>query len=428
MFAPPGIAFLVSLGVSSPAHAQYDLLLRGGHVLDPKNSVDGRRDVALAAGKIAAVSTSIDPARAKVVIDVTGLYVTPGIIDLHTHLFATTGIQGAWAGDMSVMPDGFSFRNCVTTMVDAGSAGWSNFETFRHTVIDRSQTRVLALINISRLGMITDAAEQDERDFQPDEVARVAAKHDDVVVGVKSAHYQRPDWTSVDRAIEAGVRAGVFVMVDFGYFLPERPYWELVTRRLRPGDVSTHVFRGPVPVIDGKGRVYDYLHAARARGVKFDVGHGMHSFVFRNAAGAVRGGFYPDTISTDLHAGNMNGAMMDMPTTMSKFLAMGMPLAAVVRASTSNPAAALRRPTLGHLAAGAGADVAVFRLQRGSFGFVDPYGGRLPAKDRLHCELTLRDGRVVWDWNGRMGTDYRKLEPQYGIRPGIDHIVLPRKE
>ena len=260
---------------------EYDMLIQGGHVIDPKNGLNGRADVGVAGGKIAAVRPSIDAARARRVVDVRGLYVTPGLIDLHTHVFHSTGIRDAWAGDNSVQPDAFSFRTGVTTMVDAGSSGWRNFETFRHTVIDRARTRVLALINIAGLGMITDIVEQHADDMRPAEVAKLAAKHRDVVVGVKSAHYQHPDWSSVDRAIEAGRQANIPIMVDFGYFLPERPYWKLVTERLRPGDISTHCFRGPVPWVDEAGKLYSYFRVARERGVRFDVGHGGGSFVFR---------------------------------------------------------------------------------------------------------------------------------------------------
>src|SRR6266478_6308460 len=227
----------------TPAFAQYDLLLKGGHVIDPRNNIDGLRDVAIQAGKIAEVSATIDPSRARKIIDAGGLYITPGLVDIHTHLFHTTGIRDAWAGDNSVQPDAFSFRSGVTTMVDAGSSGWRNFETFRHTVIDRAQTRVFALINIAGLGMSTNAAEQVPSEFQPDQVARLAAKHKDIVVGVKSAHYEAPDWKSVDKAVEAGKLANIPVMVDFGFFRAERPYYLLVTEHLRPGDISTHCFR-----------------------------------------------------------------------------------------------------------------------------------------------------------------------------------------
>ncbi|MEX2262631.1 MAG: amidohydrolase/deacetylase family metallohydrolase [Bryobacteraceae bacterium] len=406
---------------------QYDLLLKGGHLIDPRNNLDGLRDIAVRDGRIAAVAANIDASQARRTYNISGLYVTPGLVDLHTHLFATTGIQNAWAGDNSVLPDGFSFRTGTTTMVDAGSSGRRNFETFRHTVIDRARTRVLALINVAGLGMITDVPEQAIHDFEPEEIAKLARKHKDVVVGVKSAHFQLPGWESVDKAIEAGKLAGIPIMVDFGYFLPERPYWQLVTQRLRPGDMSTHMFRGPVPYVDKEGKLYDYLREARKRGVKFDVGHGGGSFVMRNAVPAIQQGFYPDSISTDLHTGSMNGAMIDMPTTMSKLLAMGMPLKEVIKASTWNPAQQIQRTELGHLSVGAVADVAVWNLMKGDFGFADAAGGGVKGKERLFCELTLNGGRVAWDWNGRGADDFRKLPPTYGIRLGIDHIIPPNR-
>jgi dihydroorotase len=400
--------------------AQNDLVLKGGRVIDPKNGVDRVADVAIKDGRIAAVGTALQGKRE---LDVTGLLVTPGLVDIHVHLFATTGVRDAWAGDNSVLPDSFSFRTGVTTMADAGSSGWRNFETFRHTVIDRAQTRVFAFINIAGLGMMTDVAEQD--DFNPEEVARLAGKHRDVVVGVKSAHYQKPDWGSVDAALEAGRRAEIPIMVDFGYFHIERPYWRLVTERLRPGDISTHMFRGPVPYTGEDGKLLDYLRRARERGVKFDVGHGGGSFVFRNAAPAVEAGFYPDSISTDLHTGSMNGAMMDMPTTMSKLLALGVPLKDVIAESTWNPARMIGQESLGHLTPGAPADVAVWQLMKGDFGLADFAGGAVRARERFFCELTVHAGRVVWNWNARGSEDWRKLPKTYGIRPNADRIVLP---
>ncbi|HZS50710.1 MAG TPA: amidohydrolase/deacetylase family metallohydrolase [Bryobacterales bacterium] len=419
------LAFLLAAAVQAQQPA-YDLLLKRGHLIDPKNNIDAPMDIAIGSGKVAAVAADIDPARAAKVIDLGGLYVTPGIVDIHTHLYATSGMPDAWAGDNSVLPDGFSFRSGVTTMVDAGSAGWRNFEMFRHTVIDRAQTRVFAMINIAGLGMMTDAAEQEESDFRPEEVAKIAARNKDIVVGVKSAHYRHPDWTSVDRAIEAGRLSGLPVMVDFGYFLPQRPYWQLVTEKLRPGDITTHVYRGSVPWIDEHGKLHAYLSRARARGVKFDVGHGGGSFVFRNAVPAVRLGFYPDSISSDLHTLSMNAAMMDMPTTMSKFLAMGMSLPEVILRSTWNPAQIVHHSELGHLTVGAAADIAVWSIQRGDFGFADTGGGQFRGRERLFCEMTLKDGRIAWDWNARSATDYRKLSPDYGIRRGIDAIVVPK--
>jgi dihydroorotase len=408
------------------AQPRYQLLLKGGHVIDPLNGIDAVMDVAVVGGRIAAVRADIDPAEAVTLVDVSGLYVTPGLIDTHVHVFATTGLKDAWAGDNSVLPDHFSFRSGVTTMVDAGSSGWRNFEDFRHRVIDRAQTRVFAMLNIVGLGMITDVPEQNIHDMDAKATSAMALKHRDVVVGIKSAHYQGPEWVSVDRAIEAGTIAKIPVMVDFGYFRVERPYYKLVTERLRPGDISTHMFRGPVPYVDEDGRLLGYLKEARARGVLFDVGHGGGSFVFRNAVPAIRQGFFPDTISTDLHTGSMNGAMMDMLTTMSKILVMGVPLEEVVRQSTASPAKAIQHPELGHLGVGSEADVAVLRVLQGQFRYADASRGTIDGDRRLICELTLKGGSVVWDWNARTGTDYRKLPSQYGIRP-VDKIILPLK-
>lgn len=406
--------------------AQYDLLLQGGYVIDPKNGISGRRDVAISDGVIAAVAESIDASAAERTVDVSELYITPGLVDLHVHVFSTTNIPDAWAGDNSLQPDVNLLPSGVTTAVDAGSSGWRNFEYFRHTVIDKPQlkTRVLALINIAGLGMITDLPEQG--DFNAEEVARLAAKHKDIVVGVKSAHYQLPDWESVDQALAAGNAANIPVMVDFGFFLPERPFHELVLKRLRPGDMPTHAFRGPVPWVDENGKLYDYLHQARERGIKFDVGHGGGSLVFRNAAPAVEQGFYPDSISTDLHYGSTLGGMMDMQTTMSKFLAMGMPLDDVIQASTWNPAQQIQREELGHLTPGAVADIAAFRILDGTHHFRDASNGVLKGSQRLFCELTIREGRIVWDWNSVTGVDYKSLPSDYGVRKGVDHVIPPQ--
>ena len=414
----------MALALAAALAAQdYDLLLKGGRVIDPKNAIDATMDVAVRQGVIAAVAGNIDPARARETLRVDGLLITPGLIDIHVHVFHTTGIQDAWAGDNSVQPDAFSFRTGVTTMVDAGSAGWRNFETFRHTVIDRAATRVLALINIAGLGMVSDITEQS--DFDSGAVARLARKHSDVVVGVKSAHYRLPDWKSVDAALDAGRQASIPIMVDFGYFLPERPYWRLVTERLRPGDITTHMFRGSVPYVDGAGKLYPYLAEARRRGVIFDVGHGGGSFVMRNAVPAISQGFYPDTISTDLHNGSMNAGMQDLPTTMSKCLVMGMPLSEVIRASTWRPAQVIHREQLGHLSVGAVADITALKVNEGEFKYADAYGARITGKQRLSAELTVRAGRLVWNANSLGGQDWRKLAPDYGIRKGVDQIVPP---
>jgi len=199
----------------------------------------------------------------------------------------------------------------------------------------------------------------------------------------------------------------------------------LVTERLRRGDISTHMFRGPVPYIDKNGKLYDYLKRARAKGVRFDVGHGGGSFVLRSAGPAIAQGFYPDSISTDLHSGSMNGAMMDMPATMSKMLALGMPLKEVIRASTWAPSQMIHREELGHLTVGAVADVAAFQLMKGKFGYMDANNGRVEGAERILYELTLREGRLVWNWNGRGGVDFHQLAPDYGVRPRSDTIIPP---
>ncbi len=404
------------------AQAPYDIVLQGGRVIDPKNNVDRVADIAIQDGRIATIGNNLS---GKKNLNVKGMVVTPGLIDIHVHLFASTGMPKMWAGDYSIRPDDFSFRTGVTAMADAGSAGWRNFEMFRHSIIDRAQTRTYAFINVSGLGMMTDLAEQG--DFNPKEIAALAKKHSDVVVGVKTAHYQGPDWDSVDRAVEAGTLANIPVMVDFGYFHIERPFWQLVTEKLRPGDIATHMFRGPVPYKDKNGKLPEFLMKARQRGVKFDVGHGGGSFVFRNADAATKMGFYPDSISTDLHTGSMNGVMMDMPTTMSKMLALGVPLVEVIRESTWNPAQEIKKPELGHLTPGAYADIAVWNLMEGEFGLADFEKGGVKAKQRFFCELTLKDGKIMWDWNARDSKDWKALPPTYGLRPGIDSIVLPEK-
>ena len=412
---------LLLLGVGLLCAQEYDLVLKGGHVIDPKNKISGRRDVAVKNGKIAEVGTNIAASKAAKTIDVSGLYVTPGLIDLHVHVYAGTGT--AYTGPSSVRPDDHSFRSGVTTVVDAGSSGWRNFEDFKQLIIDRAQTRVLALLNIVGAGM-AGAPEQNLKDMDPVKAAEMAAKYKAIIVGFKTAHYAGPEWTPVENAVKAGEIAKVPIMVDFGQFRSERPYEELVTKKLRPGDMSTHMFLGRVPMLDDTGKVRSFLLEARKRGVIFDVGHGGGSFLFRLAVPAVKQGFLPDSISTDLHIGSMNGAMQTMLTTMSKFLNMGMTLDDVVLRSTWHPARQIKREELGNLSVGTPADIAVLRLQKGDFGFVDVNGARMQGTQKLDGELTTRDGKVVWDLNGRSRSDWKALG-NYGAQgdPKWDGIV-----
>jgi dihydroorotase len=388
-------------------------LLRGGHVIDPRNAISGVRDVAIAGGKVAAVAPRLNSTDALKTIDVSGLYVTPGLIDIHTHVYAGTGEPRSYAGDNSLYPDGFTLRVGVTTVADAGGAGWRSFDDFKTRVIDRSKTRVLAFLNIVGYGMRGGTYEQDLADMDAQPTADMARRHPSLIVGIKTAHFAGPEWAPVERAVEAGRLANLPVMVDFGTGRPERPLAELVTRKLRPGDIYTHVYSGLRGEQDPSGRVNPAMREGRTRGVIFDVGHGGGSFLWRIAVPAVKEGFWPDSISTDLHIGSMNAGMKDMLNVMGKFLAMGLSIDEVIARSTWNPAREIRQDGLGHLSVGAVADVAVLRVERGSFGFVDMYGARMDGRERLMCELTLRDGKVVYDLNGLSRPDWRSLPADY---------------
>jgi dihydroorotase len=411
----PAAALLLALAGLAPARGEtkYDLLRRGGHLIEPRSEVSAPRDVAIAAGRIAAVAPHIDPADALKTVDVSGLYVTPGLVDIHTHVYAGTGEADSYAGDNSVVPDGFTFRSGVTTVADAGCAGHRNFEDFKQRIIDRARTRVLAFLNIVGHGMRGERFEQDLADMQAGPAADMALRHKGVIVGIKTAHYAGPEWTPVERAVEAAARADVPVMVDFGAARPERPIEELLLRKLRPGDIYTHVHSGLRNEQDAAGRVNPALWAARKRGVLFDVGHGGGGFVWRIAVPALKEGFVPDSISTDLHVASMNAGMKDMLNVMGKFLAMGLSLEDVVLRATWNPARQIKREDLGRLSVGAPADVAVLRLETGAYGFVDAYGARLAGTRRLVCELTVVGGKVVYDLNGISRPEWTTLPRDY---------------
>jgi dihydroorotase len=390
---------------SAARSTKYDLVLRHGHLIDPHNGIDDIRDIAVADASIAAVQPHNDPADAARLVDVDGLYVTPGLVDIHAHVYTGTGEKGSYAGDNSVYPDGFTFRSGVTTVADAGGSGWRNFDDFNDRIVSRSMTRVLAFLNIVGHGMRGGAFEQDLTDMDARRTADAALRHRGLIVGIKTAHYAGPEWAPVERAVEAGTLARVPVMVDFGIDHPERPLAELVTRKLRPGDIYTHVYSGLRHELLDSDQLNHGLLDGRRRGVIFDVGHGGGSFLWRVAVPAVRAGFLPDSISTDLHIGSMNAGMKDMLNVMSKFLALGVPLQDVILRSTWNPAREIGQDGLGHLSIGAGADIAVLRLEHGRFGFVDVAGERLRATARLTSELTMRDGKVVYDLNGLSAKD-----------------------
>ena len=400
---------LLCLLLSLPLSAQnYDLLLKGGHVIDAKNNINGRMDVAVTAGKIAAVAVNIPASQAKKVVDVSRFYVTPGLVDIHVHVFAGTA-NGELAGGMaSLIPDHHLFQTGVTTAVDAGSSGRNNFPEFRDRIIKHSRARIYALLNIGANGMAGPANEQDQSSMDAKATAAVAIANRDIVVGIKTAHFAGPEWTPVDRAVEAGTIANIPVMVDFGLIVPGRPIDKLFLEKMRPGDIYTHMYRPFDPFLDDKGTVQSFYKAARKRGILFDVGHGAGSLAFQWAVPGMKQGFGPDSISTDLHNGSLTGGMKSMLTVMSKFLNMGMGLDEVIRKSTWNPAKEIHREQHGHLSVGADADIAVLRLDQGKFGFTDVENDRMDGTQKLECELTLRAGRTVWDLNGITSEDWRK--------------------
>lgn len=395
---------LFFLPIHSLHAQQIDILLKGGHVIDPKNKIDAPMDVAIAGGKIVQVAPNIATTNAKNVIDVKGLYVTPGLIDMHVHVFSGTEDGYIANAPTSLPPDGFTFRAGITTVVDAGSSGWRNFRLFKKQTIDRSQTRVLALLNIVGNGMTSRFEEQDVMDMNPAQTTNMIKRlFPDIIVGIKAAHYWG-DFTQVDKAVEAGNLANVPVMVDFGEHNPPLSIEDLFMKHLRPGDIFTHTFSyGPAnreTIVDESGKVKPFVYDAQKRGIIFDVGHGGGAFSWRQAVPAMQQGFKPNVISTDLHAESMNGGMKDLSNIMSKFLNLGMSVQDVILRTTWNPANVIKRPELGNLSIGTEADIAVFNIRKGDFGFMDVRKTKIKGTQKLETELTIRAGKIVWDLNG----------------------------
>jgi dihydroorotase len=379
---------------------QIDILLKGGHVIDPKNKIDSKMDVAIAAGKISQVAPDIPAANAKKVINANGLYVTPGLIDLHVHVFAGSNVaQSAMDGTTSLPPDGFTLRAGVTTVGDAGSSGWRSFPLFKKNIIDRAQTRVLAFLNIVGDGMGNH--QQDVNDMDPKMAAEVAKANKKDIIGFKVAHFGGLQWIPIDSAVKAGNMADMPVMLDLTY--PSRPVIssieDLFMKHLRPGDIFTHMYRLTFPFYDN-GKVNLAVLDAQKRGILFDVGHGANGFTFARAIPSVKQGFLPYSISSDLHIESMNAGMKDMSNILSKFMSMGLSLQDVILRSTWNPAKEIKREELGNLSVGSDADIAVFNLRKGDFGYVDSHGFKLKGTQKLEAELTIRAGKIVWDLNG----------------------------
>ncbi len=404
---------IVFAGSATLLAQQYDLLLKGGHVIDPKNNISKVMDVAVASGRIARVAENIPATEAKVVSNVAGLYVTPGLLDIHAHVYTGTAVTGAAARSNAVWPDSFSFRSGVTTMADAGTSGAANFNDFRENVIRKSKTRVLAFLNISKQGMTGFGNEDKEEDLDVAAAVKIAKENPELVVGFKSAHYAGPGWSSIDSAVAASKQTNLPVMVDFGVITLDRNLDGLLRDKLRKGDIYTHMYSGHRrEVIDQK--INPAMEAGRKRGIYFDLGFGAGSFYWWVAIPAYESKFYPDSISTDLHKVSMNGGMKDMLQCMAKVLTLGSSLEDVIRMSTINPAVEIRHPELGSLDAGSEADIAVLRLDRGEFGLLDSAGARKTGDRMLAAEMTIRKGEVVWDLNGRAAQDWKSFSYKRG--------------
>ncbi|MBI2690224.1 MAG: amidohydrolase/deacetylase family metallohydrolase [Acidobacteria bacterium] len=397
---------LLAVAVVTHAQPAYDLVLKGGHVVDPKNRISSVMDVAVSNGRIARVAAGIPAAQARKTIDVSGLYVVPGLIDMHAHLYNRPG-SPAPKRNQSVQPDAVAFRSGITTIVDAGTSGWRDFPNFKEITIDRSRARVLAWLNIVAAGM-GFGNEDDPAQMDAEGAARMAKAHPGLIVGIKTAHYAGPGWEAVDGAVKAGQIAGLPVMVDFGRATADRNIKTLFRDKLRPGDVYTHCFSGLRGEIVN-GQMSPYMIEARQRGIVMDLGHGGGSFFWNMTIPAIEQKFYPDTISTDMHFGSLNGAMKDLLNVMSKFLNLKVPFDDLIAMTTSRAAKVLGRPALGSLEIGSEADIAVLAVEKGKFGFLDSKGARFDGTQRITGELTLRKGAVVWDLNGRAGQDWKSF-------------------
>ncbi|MEO5997506.1 MAG: amidohydrolase/deacetylase family metallohydrolase [Chitinophagaceae bacterium] len=379
---------------------QYDLLIKNGHLIDPKNHINTKRDIAIVNGKIAKVVDHIPASQSKKTIDATGLYVVPGLIDIHTHVFVGTKPDKFADGIYSVSPDDFTFRSGVTTVVDAGTSGWRNFSLFKEQVIDTSQTRVLAFVNIAGSGMSGKPLQEDLNDMNADSAVVVIQKYRDIIVGVKIGHYEGSEWAPFERALEAARNSNSPLFVEC--HLPQFSLEEQL-KKLRSGDIITHSFEQVaerMPVVDAQGKIRPFVLAAQKKGVLFDVGHGGAGFWFSQAVPAFQQGLLPNSFGSDLHRFSMNAGMKSMLNIMSKYMAIGMSMEDVIRRATWSAAISIKRADLGNLDEGSAADISVLSIQNGKFGFIDAAGKRLEGNRKLEAELTIRAGKIVWDLNG----------------------------
>jgi dihydroorotase len=399
---------LLSL-LATVAHGQsIEILLKNGHVYDAANNINAKMDVAIAGGKIIQVAPTISAADAKQVIDVSGFYVCPGLIDLHTHVFVGSNPETFANGSLSISPDDIALKAGVTTVVDAGTSGWRNFNVFKDQVIDRSKTRILAFLNIAGSGMSGKPMQEDLADMDVNSAVETIHKHPEIIVGIKIGHYEGKEWTPFDRALEAGNRSGRPLLVEC--HLPQYSLEDQL-RKMRSGDIITHSFEKVserMSVVDDNKSVRPFVKEAQKRGILFDLGHGGAGFWFSEAIPSLQQGLAPNSFGTDLHRFSMNAGMKDMLNVMSKYMAMGMRKEDVLLRATWLPAKAIRRSDLGTLSVGTVADVAVLSIREGKFGFTDAGGNRITGKQKFEAELTIRAGKVVWDLNGISAKEFVK--------------------
>lgn len=397
--APVFLGLYLLLNPALTNAQEIDLLLKGGRVIDTRNKIDAKMDVAVTAGKISRVAANIPSGSAKKVIDVSGMLVSPGFINMHTHVYAGSK-PGFVDGTSSQLPDAFALRSGITTVVDAGTSGWRNFPEFKSNVIDHSITRVLAFLNIAASGYSVDNEQENINEMNVQKTIDAIKKYPDNLVGVRIGRYDGTEWTPFERASEAARMSNVPLFVEC--HLPEYSLEDQL-KHMRPGDIITHAFEN-VPeratVIDEQGKVRPYVLEAKKRGILFDVGHGGGGFWFNQAIPAFKQGLWPNSFGTDEHRTSMNSGMKTMLNVMSKYLNMGMSIPDIIARATWNPALSIKREDLGNLSVGSVADIAVLSIEKGKFGFVDSGQNRIEGDQKLEAELTVRAGRIVWDLNG----------------------------
>lgn len=399
-----------------------DLLLKSGHLIDQANGIDGIFDVAMSDGRVDRVERSITISADKTV-KLAGYIVAPGLIDCHCHIYPSFPQEQDKLYNINA--DAHMLQAGVVTAIDAGTCGWRDFLHFKEQVIDCSEVRVLAMLNIAAGGMVKMESEQKLEDFNSGVVAEIARTYSDIIVAIKTAHYwtmcpfdeEHPAWASVDKSLEAAELSGKPLMVDFYPYKKQRTYKDLL-KRLRKGDIHTHMYAQQFPILDKRQHVNSFLFEARKRGVLFDLGHGARSFWFRNAIPAYKDGFAPDTLSSDLHMESMRGAALNLLNIMSKYLCIGMPLNEVIARTTMYPAKIFNHPELGNLSVGNCADIAVLKLNTGRFSYTDCGNARLDGDKRLECVMTIRNGKIVFDPGGISMPLWETAPKPYWRSPG----------